>query len=248
MLQRIEEEIAKIESTGIKVLYACESGSRAWGFESKDSDYDVRFIYALPREKYLTVYDCKDTMDFPIDDLLDLNGWDIKKTLRLFSGNNMTAFEWINSPIVYHDKTGFAKAVREIQQDFFNPHKAIGHYLGTARSTWNKYLTEPSFNIKKLFYALRPIMACRWILNYKTVPPVRFDEMLIDSLIESDVAQRIHQLIEAKKDLTEKDCCSDYNDLREFVETQVAEVSKIEVARAGCNDKAIIDSLFRRFI
>lgn len=161
MLERIKEEIKKIESTGIKVLYACESGSRAWGFESKDSDYDVRFIYSLPREKYLTVYDFKDTMDFPIDDLLDLNGWDIKKALRLFSGNNMSVFEWLNSPIIYHGKEGFAEEIRKIQPDFFNTSKAVGHYLGTARSTWNKHLTQPTFNIKKLFYALRPIMACR---------------------------------------------------------------------------------------
>ena len=126
MLERIKEEIYKIESTGIKVLYACESGSRAWGFESKDSDFDVRFIYALPREKYLTVYDFKDTMDFPIDDLLDLNGWDIKKALRLFSGNNMSVYEWLNSPIVYHERDGFAEEIRKVQQDFLTLQKQSG--------------------------------------------------------------------------------------------------------------------------
>ena len=248
MLERIKEEIYKIESTGIKVLYACESGSRAWGFESKDSDFDVRFIYALPREKYLTVYDFKDTMDFPIDDLLDLNGWDIKKALRLFSGNNMSVYEWLNSPIVYHERDGFAEEIRKVQQDFFNPSRAIGHYLGTAKSTWNKHLTQSTFNIKKLFYALRPIMACRWIIEYKTVPPVCFQDMLIEPLIGKEVSGRIDQLIDEKKFLTEKDISSSYNDLREFVDAQMDEVSQMDVERSGCNDKELIDELFRKFI
>ena len=138
MLERINSEIAKIESSGMTVLYACESGSRAWGFESRDSDYDVRFIYAHPEDFYLSVFDSKDTMNFPVDDLLDLDGWDVKKALSLFSNNNMSIFEWINSPIVYHERFDFCQKMRALQSDVFVPAKSFWHYLGTAKSTWKK--------------------------------------------------------------------------------------------------------------
>jgi uncharacterized protein len=247
ILERIKNEIAKIEATGIEVLYACESGSRAWGFESMDSDFDVRFIYAQPQEKYLSVFDFKDTMSFPIDDLLDLDGWDLKKSLRLFSGNNMSVFEWVNSPIVYHERQDFRQELKPLEDLVFSPTKAVGHYLGTAKSTWNKHLTKKDFNIKKLFYALRPLLACRWILKYQKMAPVRFQDMLIDDLVAPSIKARILQLIDEKKNLTEKDSSTAYEDLRQYVQSEIDLINQLKLDKPSAIDQSKIDNLFRSF-
>ena len=108
MTTRITAALAALEAQhGIRILYACESGSRAWGFPSPDSDYDVRFIYVHPLDWYLGLDEGPDTLNFPVDDELDLAGWELRKTLRLLRGSNAALFEWLQSPIVYHEAPGF---------------------------------------------------------------------------------------------------------------------------------------------
>lgn len=64
MRERIIELLHSIEAEhGVKVLYACESGSRAWGFASPDSDYDVRFVYVRPLEDYLSLVPVRDVIE-----------------------------------------------------------------------------------------------------------------------------------------------------------------------------------------
>src|SRR3954464_6280309 len=100
MREQIEEALGAIErECGVRMLYACESGSRAWGFPSPDSDYDVRFFYLRPLSFYLSVAERKDQLDFPINDELDIKGWDIRKALQLVCKSNTTPFEWLQSPI-----------------------------------------------------------------------------------------------------------------------------------------------------
>lgn len=98
----INEELDKIErKEGVRILHAVESGSRAWGFASPDSDYDVRFVYVRPKEDYLRLDEPKDVIEWQLDEVLDINGWDLKKALRQFAKGNVTLFEWSESPIVY---------------------------------------------------------------------------------------------------------------------------------------------------
>ena len=102
MKNRILKEIEEIENThSVKVLLAIESGSRAWGFASPDSDYDVRFIYAGKKEDYLRLDSVEDHIEWKLDAVLDINGWDIRKVLLQIHRGNPTLFEWIHSPIVY---------------------------------------------------------------------------------------------------------------------------------------------------
>ena len=99
--KRIDEELEAIESqNNVKILYACESGSRAWGFPSKDSDYDIRFIYIHRTEWYLRVDNSRlrDVIEKPIDDELDVSGWELRKALILFKKSNPAFIEWLNSP------------------------------------------------------------------------------------------------------------------------------------------------------
>ena len=115
----IPAKLKEIESReNIRVIHCVESGSRAWGFASPDSDYDVRFIYVRPLEYYLRLDKTRDVIEWQLDDTLDINGWDLQKALRLLHSSNPTLFEWNNSPIIYKTTPQWA-AVSEIIGDFF---------------------------------------------------------------------------------------------------------------------------------
>ena len=94
----------------MRVLLAVESGSRAWGFASPNSDYDARFIYSSAPDWYLSIdlEDKHDVIEYPIVDEIDLNGWDVRKALRLFARSNPAFVEWIQSPTIYLERGGFA--------------------------------------------------------------------------------------------------------------------------------------------
>lgn len=122
MQSEIMQRLYTIEKeNNIKILYAIESGSRGWGFASKDSDYDVRFIYTHPTDWYLSIEDKKDFIEIPINDLLDINGWDIRKALLQYKKSNPTLMEWLSSPIVYMENYSTAQRMRELLPAYFSP-------------------------------------------------------------------------------------------------------------------------------
>ena len=129
-LRRIEEE------EGVRIIYACESGSRAWGFASEDSDYDVRFIYVRPMDWYLSVDDRKDIVEVPVDDNLDINGWDLRKSLSLLRKSNSVILEWLASPVRYRTHDSYVPLLTELSQRAFLPQSSCRHYLGMARAAW----------------------------------------------------------------------------------------------------------------
>lgn len=161
----------------VTILLAVESGSRAWGFASPDSDYDVRFIYVRKQEEYLTLNPPGDVIEWQLDDVLDINGWDLKKALLQFRRGNATLFEWSNSPVVYR-KTPLWEEIYDKVKVYFSEKAAVYHYYGTAKSTLEGCLWQEQVKYKKYFYALRPLLACRYIEQYHKVPPVLFDELL----------------------------------------------------------------------
>lgn len=171
-------------------MHIVESGSRAWGFASTDSDYDVRFIYVRQPEYYLRLEKTRDVVELPIDDVLDINGWDLDKTLRLLHKSNPTLFEWFASPIVYR-KTNFADRFAPLLKEYFTPQTSIYHYLGTAKSNYVAYIRNKNeVKAKKYFYVLRPLLACRWIMDRQCPPPMLFSELqkaYLDKSIENDV-------------------------------------------------------------
>ena len=132
-LQSIEEQ------ENIRILHAVESGSRAWGFASPDSDYDVRFIYVRPRDFYLKLEATRDVLEYPINDLLDINGWDLQKTLRLLHRSNPLVFEWFKSPIVYKN-THFSGEFISIMENYFLAKSGLYHYLHMAAGNYREYL------------------------------------------------------------------------------------------------------------
>jgi len=190
---------AEIEHN-VKILYACESGSRAWGFASPDSDYDVRFIYAQKSDWYLSfdVERKRDVIEYPIVDDIDIGGWDIKKALYLFTRTNGALLEWLNSPIVYREIGEFAKNIREFAPSAFNNLALRYHYSNMARSNAGDHLSKSKVKLKKYFYILRPLLAIHYIEKTNGIPPVQFQQ-LVDAVASEEIRDPIADLIELKK-------------------------------------------------
>ena len=190
----IIEKLKEIEQReNIKILHCVESGSRAWGFASPDSDYDVRFIYVRPKEFYLRLDKTRDVIEWQLDDTLDINGWDINKALILLHKSNPTLFEWNLSPIVYKTTKEWGR-ISEIINHYFVQKSGLYHYLSTAKSNYREYLKGETVRLKKYFYVLRPLLACKWILAEGTPPPMLFSE-LMDKYLEEELKPDVEKLL-----------------------------------------------------
>ncbi len=207
---------------GMKVLYACESGSRAWGFASPDSDYDVRFIYVRPRDWYLSfdVESRRDVIEYPIVDEIDCGGWDIRKSLYLFTRTNGALLEWLVSPITYIEVGSFREKLAELAPQKANLIALCYHYSHMARSNAREYLFKDNVKLKKYFYVLRPLLAIRYIAENKTPPPIEFSK-LVDSVAPKALVPRIEELLEKKINAPEKAFGRPILEINKFVESEL---------------------------
>lgn len=194
LVDRKLDEIEEME--GVKILHAVESGSRAWGFASPDSDYDVRFVYVRPEQYYLRLDEKKDFINWELDETLDINGWDLSKTLQHFHKSNASLYESGNSPVVYRTTPEWGE-IKEVSERFFSCKAGMYHYYGTARKNFIEYLQGEDVKYKKYFYVLRPILACKWIEERLCPPPVLFSE-LMGSVLEEEMKPAVDRLIELK--------------------------------------------------
>lgn len=202
----IPQRLAALEERErVRVLYACESGSRAWGFASTDSDYDVRFLYIRRPDWYMSINVNKrrDVIEEPIADQLDVNGWDLMKALILYRNSNPPLFEWLGSPIVYLDRMDLAQRLRELAPAYYSPKAAGYHYLSMARNTWKAYLRSETVRAKKYFYALRPLLAVRWLERGLGVVPTEFATLVGRVVEEPPLREAIAELIDRKRAGTE---------------------------------------------
>lgn len=197
----INKKLREIESKEkIKILFAAESGSRAWGFESKDSDYDVRFIYVHALDWYLSIEEKRDVIEYPIFDNLDISGWDIKKALKLFKNSNPPLYEWLNSPIIYMEDEDFGQRLRILMPKFYSPVSSLNHYLHMAQRNYKAYLRTEHVKIKKYFYVLRPIFACMWIEREKSIPPMEFERLFKSEKSSLKISKEIRELLKRKRE------------------------------------------------
>ena len=218
--ETIRDELEKIEAAhDVRILYAAESGSRAWGFASPDSDYDVRFIYVRPAEDYIRIDECRDVIEWMDDGVLDINGWDLKKALVHFGRGNATLFEWSLSPVVYR-RTDAWDRIRGVAEGYFSQKAAVGHYYGTAMKTWTEHLTGEAVRYKKYFYALRPLLAAQYIERVHAAPPVLFDDLL-----KADMDHRLRSaiglLLEKKKKTAEGEYNPHIPEVRDFIRDEL---------------------------
>ena len=225
MKELIQEKLREIEQhEECRILLAVESGSRAWGFASPDSDYDVRFIYVRSEKAYLRLDRTRDVIEVPINDELDINGWDIDKTLRLLHKSNPTVFEWFSSPIIYQT-SAFADQFRPIMQKYFSSKAGLWHYLHMAEGNYRDYLRGEMVRAKKYFYVLRPILACKWILKKGTPPPMLFTD-LVKSELPDDLSETVYQLLDLKMNSPEIKEIPRIDQLNRYLDTGIVSVKE----------------------
>jgi predicted nucleotidyltransferase len=194
MKTTIQNKLLEIEKEhSIKILYACESGSRGWEFPSPDSDYDVRFIYIRTLHEYLSIAEKVDHLSFPINDELDIYGWDLSKVLKLIRRSNTTPFEWVQSPIVYMEENGFKEELLEVCKHYFSQRSNAHHYLGIAKGAMETMNAEGEIKIKKLFYVLRPLLAAKWCLERNTIAPMSITPLM--DLLPDEMRKALQALI-----------------------------------------------------
>lgn len=245
--KEILEKLEEIEAReNVKVLYAVESGSRAWGVESPDSDYDVRFIYMRPGEDYLRLDEPRDIIEWQLDDVLDINGWDIKKTLIQFHRGNATLFEWANSPVVYK-ASGIWEGIYGDCRQYFSVKAALCHYYGTAKGTYEQYLTQEQVRYKKYIYALRPLLACKYVDENGTVPPVRFQELL-EQKLDGGLYGEIMRMLEIKAQSDEKALNPRMRLIHKYIEDELGKYGALSrTVREDRNpDWNVLNSIYRR--
>lgn len=223
--QVITEKLNQIAvDNDVRILYACESGSRAWGFASPDSDYDVRFIYVQNKSAYLSIQQPRDVIELPVNEVLDISGWDIKKAFALFYKSNSALYEWLQSPVMYKVDETFLQKLKGTIPDFYSPLAGLNHYASMTKSTFEGDLQNPQVKLKKYFYALRPVLAAKWILEKNTCPPMEFEPLRV-ILTDTSVQNAIEDLLKQKATSDEKTLITQVPVLQNFIAQTLEEIT-----------------------
>ncbi|MDL5364348.1 nucleotidyltransferase domain-containing protein [Xanthomonas sp. NCPPB 2654] len=240
----------------VRILLACESGSRSWGFSSPDSDYDARFVYVHRPKWYLTVNERtgpgepqRDVIELPIDADLDVSGWDLRKALRLVSKSNPTLLEWLQSPLVYRQDPVAVAGLLQMAHAFYSPLGTWWHYFNMAKSNYRGYLRGERIRTKKYLYVLRPVLACQWIERGHGMPPMAF-ELLLEALLPSgSLREAIDALLEKKRAAAEIEDGPRVPAISDFLDAELARMGGAAPRlAAGSGDPRALDALFRQLI
>ena len=221
------------EKEGVRILMAIESGSRAWGFASPNSDYDVRFIYIKDKDWYLAVdlEEKRDVIEYPIVDEIDLNGWDVRKALRLYWKSNPAFVEWIQSPMTYINSGSFREESRKILPSIYSVEKGIYHYRSMAKTNYRGYLRDEMVPLKKYFYVLRPLFAIQWLEKYGSAAPIEFNRVL-ELVKDNELLDTVHELLEKKKVSEEKMLAPAIPVLNKFIESELGRLEEIKLPKS----------------
>lgn len=245
VVERIQTELDRIEAEeGVRVLYACESGSRAWGFASGDSDYDVRFLYVRPTPWYLTIEHRRDTLERPITDDLDLAGWDLPKALGLLRKSNPPLGEWLGSPVVYREVGSAAGRLRELLPLYHSPVGSFHHYLSMAAGNHRDYLRGDLVKLKKYLYVLRPTLACLWIEQGLGPVPTEFERLVARLITDPSLLAAIEALLVAKRAAGEMETAPRVAHLSDWLDAQLTRLAQVQPPPPPRADVAALDALW----
>ncbi|AZB20140.1 nucleotidyltransferase domain-containing protein [Chryseobacterium indologenes] len=247
MTPKILKKIKEVEtSKGVEVLLAVESGSRAWGFASPDSDYDIRFIYRHEKDWYLSPWDKDETIEFMTEDDLDGSGWDLRKTFRLLLKSNAALLSWFYSPIVYMKNERFVELFKPLADACFSPIAVSYHYVSMSK----KYLEgcrNDEVKLKSYFYCLRTALTGKWIIDKGTVPPVLFSDLLV--LTDDATRRKIEHLVALKATKGEAYFHANDWELFDFLEKTIQENENKSKSLRGSNaDKVEMERIFREIL
>lgn len=254
-VEQIDAAIAAIaDSHDITILHAIESGSRAWGFPSPDSDYDCRFIYARPREDYLSLWPRRDVIELPINGDLDVNGWDLGKAIRLLLKGNAVVLEWLMSPIVYSGDAAVRDALLSLAERHVSRASTTRHYLHIGMRQQQLYLTDAdAVPLKKIFYALRPATALRWLRLHPAGPivPMHFPTLLTQCDLPAELSHIVAELMARKRETREMGTARLPAAVSRFLEAEfdAARTMLSDDGQWSLSDDARVDAdaLFRSF-
>jgi predicted nucleotidyltransferase len=243
----ILEKLKAIEHQfDVRILYACESGSRAWGFASPDSDYDVRFVYVHKADYYLSIDDLRDVIEVPINDLLDINGWELRKALRLFRKSNAPLYEWLQSPIVYAADRTFVSEMKALMPTYFSPRAGMHHYISMAKGVFESELCGEMVKLKRYFYALRPVLAAKWIADIKSVPPMEFKSLSV--LMPERISTLVDELLSIKAKVDERFLIEKMSEINAFIGECISYCeARVPLGKNSTNEVEL-NKLFKRSI
>lgn len=202
----IQSQLSDIErSENVRFLFAIESGSRAWGFPSPDSDFDVRFVYAHTPDWYLRISPGRDVIELPLEGDWDVNGWDIQKAIGLLLKPNPVLLEWLSSPIRYRWDAKACESLCAFADQHVAPVRCLTHYYHLSKRQWDRNIErEDQVKLKKYFYVLRPALAIRWVrLNPDRLPPMNFQALVNDTELPAELRIQIAELLNMKAQASE---------------------------------------------
>jgi len=249
--QEIATRLSAVEAEhDVRILFACEAGSRAWGFASPDSDWDVRFTYVHDLDWYLSVEGRRDVIELPIVDDYDINGWELRKNLRLLRKSNPVLLEWLNSPIQYRCDVGFLGTMRVLANDYYSPAACFHHYLHMARGNWREYLHGLEVKLKKYLYVLRPVLACRWIEAGHGIVPVEFGRLVDAMVMDTKLRGAIESLLARKQATSELGTGMAIPEIDEFLSTEITRLSAVAATLPVTppRDDTSLNAVLREFI
>jgi hypothetical protein len=249
----IQTELEATEQNhNVQILHAAESGSRAWGFPSPDSDYDIRFIYVRQITEYLKVNEGKDTIEkMSGGKMFDYSGWDLKKTLHLLKKSNPTLLDWFQSQIEYQVIPEFKQDIWDLIDVYFNPKTSYFHYVSMAKNNRRHYIDSEKVKIKKYLYVLRAIFAAQWSLHRQTVVPIDVFN-LIDNMAPMALGKEVKDLIDRKVNEPETKEIEQVGHWNLFIDTFLEDAFKVEDDRwlkrpGGSKDPEPANNVFRKW-
>lgn len=243
-LEEIEEEKA------IKILLACETGSRAWGFPSPDSDYDIRIIYVHKNDWYLSVNEPKDSIDLMLENNdLDISGWELKKSLGLLMKSNPPLLERIQSPIIYKVDDEFASDIWQVSKKCYSKIATIHHYLSMAKKMKEEIVRKKEFKLKKFFYTLRAATVCKWILEKEEMPPIEFPKVFLNLNLSKRIVNSIEDLINLKSTKSESYFHTGEEELMSFIDNciVISEEKKSNLPAGNCK-MSNLNQVLRKYV
>jgi len=259
MKQKIKQICENIEKEHkIKILFAVENGSRAWEMSSKDSDYDVRFVFVRPIEDYIVINKPKEVIQIAFDkdlnkcnskgSLIDMSGFDIFKYVKLLSDSNPTTIEWITSNVVYYGKQN--EVFRKFALKNFSSLSLYCHYKSLCRNNYLKYLKKGNeVTYKRYLYAFRGLVNAKWVAHKKSVPLISFLETLkrSKSFIDKEIIEKLSKIIKLKLRGGEKDKIRNIVKLDEYIEDFLKDDSEIP-KKKSCVGLGELNKELRRIV
>jgi predicted nucleotidyltransferase len=207
VVDTIKTRLIQIEADNkVSIPLAVESGSRAWGFPSPDSDYDCRFIYVPRIDDALGLFVRRDVIETPLTPVFDVNGWELRKAIKLMLKGNAVVLEWLKSPMLYRRNESFALQMMDLAEAVFQRGAIANHYCQLMRGNRARHFSDPSnVPLKKIFYAVRSALAVRYLsLNpdFKSLP-MNLQELCAGCNLPTSLQGEIDSLVLQKSEIGE---------------------------------------------